>query len=84
MVKNLPAKRETWVQSGLGRSPGEGNGNSLQYSGLEIPTDRQLWLNQPQNFERSLEFCLNYWNICFLSLCLLAYTSLSASLFRLY
>ena len=25
---------------GLGRSPGEGNGNSLQYSGLENPRDR--------------------------------------------
>ena len=24
---------------GLGRSPGEGNGNSLQYSGLEDPMD---------------------------------------------
>ena len=26
--------------SGLGRSPGEGNGNPLQYSCLEIPMDR--------------------------------------------
>ena len=25
---------------GLGRSPGEGNGNSLQYSRLENPMDR--------------------------------------------
>ena len=25
---------------GLGRSPGEGNGNPLQYSGLENPMDR--------------------------------------------
>ena len=25
--------------SGLGRSPGEGNGNPLQYSGLENPMD---------------------------------------------
>ena len=32
VVKNLPAKQETWVQSlGLGRSPGEENGNPLQY-----------------------------------------------------
>ena len=32
MVKNLPAMQETWVRS-LGRedSPGEGNGNPLQY-----------------------------------------------------
>ena len=38
VVKNLTAKQETWVQSlgsipGLGRSPGEGNGYPLQYSG---------------------------------------------------
>ena len=26
--------------SGSGRSPGEGNGNPLQYSGLENPMDR--------------------------------------------
>ena len=31
--------------SGLGRSPGEGNGNPLQYSGecLENPMDRGAW-----------------------------------------
>ena len=28
---------------GLGRSPGEGNGNSLQYSCLEYPMDRGAW-----------------------------------------
>ena len=28
---------------GSGRSPGEGNGNSLQYSFLENPTDRGAW-----------------------------------------
>ena len=28
---------------GLGRSPGEGNGNPLQYSGLENPMDRDAW-----------------------------------------
>ena len=27
----------------LGRSPGEGNGNSLQYSCLENPMDRGAW-----------------------------------------
>ena len=29
--------------SGLGRSPGEGNGNPLQYSCLENPTDGAAW-----------------------------------------
>ena len=28
---------------GLGRSPGEGNGNTLQYSGLENFMDRGAW-----------------------------------------
>ena len=28
---------------GLGRSPGEGNGNPLQYSCLENPLDRGAW-----------------------------------------
>ena len=28
---------------GLGRSPGEGNGNPLQYSCLEDPMDRGAW-----------------------------------------
>ena len=28
---------------GLGRSPGEGNGNPLQYSGLENPMERGTW-----------------------------------------
>jgi len=29
--------------SGLGRSPGEGNGNPLQYSCLDNPVDRGAW-----------------------------------------
>ena len=29
---------------GLGRSPGEGNGNSFQYSCLENPVDGRAWL----------------------------------------
>ena len=48
MVKNLPASagyiRDLgWIR-GLERSPGEGNGNTLQYSCLENPTDRETWL----------------------------------------
>ena len=31
-VKNLPAELETSSIPGSGRSPGEGNGNPLQYS----------------------------------------------------
>ena len=43
-VKNLAAKagniRDMGSIPGLGRSPGEGNGNPLQYSCLENPMDR--------------------------------------------
>ena len=47
MVKNLPANagdiRDVGSISGSGRSPGEGNGNPLQYSCLENPMDRGAW-----------------------------------------
>ena len=43
-LKRLPAMQETWVRStGSGRSPGEGNGNPLQYSCLENPMDGGAW-----------------------------------------
>ena len=44
VVKNLPANAGD-VDSipGLRRSPGEGNGNPLQYSCLENPIDRGAW-----------------------------------------
>ena len=42
---NLPARAEdASLIPGLGRSPGEGNGNPLQYSCLENPKDRGAWL----------------------------------------
>ena len=47
MVKNLPAKagdsRDTGPIAGSGRSPGAGNGISLQYSCLGNPMDRGAW-----------------------------------------
>ena len=44
MVKYLPAKEgDTGSVPGLGRSPGEGNGNPLQYSCLGNPMDRGAW-----------------------------------------
>ena len=46
MVKNIPANardaRDVGSIPGLGRSPGVGNGNPLQYSCLENPRDRSL------------------------------------------
>ena len=44
MVKNLPAKEgDAGSILGSGRSPGEGNGNSLQYSCLGNPMDGRAW-----------------------------------------
>ena len=47
LVKNLPANaggtRDTCLFPGLGRSPGEGNGNPLQFSCLENSMDRGAW-----------------------------------------
>ena len=47
MVKNPPANpgdtRDTDSVAGLGRSPGGGNGNALQYSGLKNLMDRGAW-----------------------------------------
>ena len=41
VVKNLPANAgDTGSIPGSGRSHGEGNGNSLQYSCLQNPMDR--------------------------------------------
>ena len=43
VVKNLSANAgEVGLIPGLGRTPGEGNGNPLQYSCLEIP-----WIKEP-------------------------------------
>ena len=46
-VKNPPANagdtRDVGSIPGLGRSPGGGYGNPLQYSCLENPTDRGAW-----------------------------------------
>ena len=42
LVKNLPTNaRDPGLITGLGRSPGEGNGNPLQYSCLGNPMDRE-------------------------------------------
>ena len=44
VIKNSPANAggagDVGLISGLGRSPGGGNGNPLQYSCLENPMDR--------------------------------------------
>ena len=53
MVKNPPANaREASSITGLGRSPGEGNSNPLQYSCLENPMDRGAWWATVQGVAR--------------------------------
>ena len=50
-LKNLPASardiRDVGSIPGLGKSPGEGNGNPFQYSCLENPMDREDWWVNP-------------------------------------
>ena len=47
VVKNLPVNagdiRDVGSVPGLGRSPGGGHGNPLQYSCLESPMNRGSW-----------------------------------------
>ena len=47
VVKNPPANVQNTRDAGLiptlGRSPGVGNGNPIQYSCLENPMDRGAW-----------------------------------------
>ena len=50
MVKNLPTMQEMWV-----RSPGEENGNPLQYSCLENLTDRGAWRAIVYGVEKKLD-----------------------------
>ena len=47
VIRNPPANaggiRDSGSIPGSGRSPGEGDGNPLQYSCLRTPTDREAW-----------------------------------------
>ena len=53
MVKNPPANAgDVGLISGSGRSPGEGNGNPLQYSYLEIPWKEELNRLQSRGSQR--------------------------------
>ena len=54
MVKNLPANAEGLGSIlGSGISPGEGNGNPLQYSCLGNPMDRGAWRATAHGVEKS-------------------------------
>ena len=57
MVENPPANAgetgDVGLIPGSGRSPGEENGNPLQYSCLENPIDKGAWLASPWNRKQS-------------------------------
>ena len=57
VVNSPPAKggdtRDSSSISGLGKSPGEGHGNPLQYSRLENPMDRRAWRPTPHRVAKS-------------------------------
>ena len=59
MVKNPPASsgdiRDMGSIAGSGRSPEEGNGNSLQYSCLRNPIDRGAWWATVHGFTKELD-----------------------------
>ena len=53
-IKNLLADAgDNSLIPGLGRSPGEGNGNSLQYSCLGNPMNRGAWQTIVHGVEKS-------------------------------
>ena len=57
VVKNLPVNageiRDVGSIPGLGRSPGGGHGNPLQYSCLENPMDRRIWQGTVHRVQKS-------------------------------
>ena len=57
MVKNPPAKagntRDSGLITGLGRFPGGGRGNTVQYSSLENPVDRLAWQDTVHSIAKS-------------------------------
>ena len=54
---------------GLGRSPGEGTGNPLQYSCLENPMDRGAWWATVHGVTKSRTRLSDFTSLHFTSLC---------------
>ena len=53
VIKNLPANvGDVGLSPGLGRSPGEGSGNPLQYSCLDNSTDKGAWQTTVMELQR--------------------------------
>ena len=61
VVKNIPASAEdTGSIPGSGQSPGGGNGNPLQYSCLENPTDGGAWWATVHGAAKNWTWLSNY------------------------
>ena len=56
LVKNLRNAGDLGSIPGLGRSPGEGKGHPLQYSGLENSMDCSLWGHKGSDTTEQLSF----------------------------
>ena len=75
LVENPPANagdvKDMGSIPGSGRSPGEGNGNPLQYSCLENPMDRGAWRATIHRvaMSRTRLKRLNTWHACTLWVC---------------
>ena len=63
LVKNLPSNvgdaGDVGLIPGLGRFPGVGNGNPLQYSCLENSMDREVWWAIVQFLGSQSQSCLS-------------------------
>ena len=65
MVKHLPAVAgDLGSIPGLGRSPGEGNGNPLQYSCLENPMYGGAWWATVHGVKKSRTRLSEFTNMC--------------------
>ena len=68
MVKNLPANagdiKDLSPIAGLGRFPGGGQGNPLQYSCLENPMDRGAWPATVLGVTKELDMTEATWQTC--------------------
>ena len=56
LVKNLPALEDLGLISGLGKSPGEGKGYPLQYSGLENSMDESIGSQRVRHNQSTFNF----------------------------
>jgi len=63
---NAGALGDSGSVPGLGRSPGEGNGNPLQYSSLENPMDGGLQFMGTQSQTQLSDFTFTFFTHCVL------------------